>query len=294
MTKRFQRVVINGTFSQWLPVLSEVPQGSVLGPLLFLLYVDDIHHCVSYSLVQMFADDIALYREIIFPSDRQLLQDDLNQVYPWSCKWFLNLNSSKCDSMCISHKHSPPLAQYQLGGHQLFTKSTIRYLGIYINSHLKWNDHVKSITAKSSRTLNHLRHALYTCPSFVKALVYKGIVCPLLEYASPVWYLYSPGDIKKLEAVQHRAARWVCGSRWNATQKCWTRSSDCCLDQLKWTTLHSRQKYFTICQLHSIFNNYSAIPFKEHFSMTNRHSCSNAFLIDTSISTINPFRYSFC
>ena len=69
LTKRFQRVVINGTFSQWLPVLSGVPQGSVLGPLLFLLYVDDIHHCVSYSSVQMFADDIALYREIIFPSD---------------------------------------------------------------------------------------------------------------------------------------------------------------------------------------------------------------------------------
>ena len=62
LQKCFQRVVINGTFSDWLPVLSGVPQGSVLGPLLFLLYVDDIHRCVSHSSVQMFADDIALYR----------------------------------------------------------------------------------------------------------------------------------------------------------------------------------------------------------------------------------------
>ena len=110
---------------------------------------------------------------------------------------------------------------------------------------------------------------------------------------SPVWYLYSTGDIKQLEAVQRRAARWVCGSRWNATQKCWSRSSDSCLDQLKWPSLHDRQKYFMVCQLHSIFNNYSAIPFKKHFTMSNRHSCANPFSIDISISTINPNRYSF-
>ena len=152
-------------------------------------------------------------------------------------KWLLNLNPSKCDSICILYKRSPPSAQ-------LSVKSSIRYLGIYINSHLKWNDHIKCITAKSSRILNHLRHALYTCPSSVKAVVYRCIVHPLLEYATPVWYLYSPGDIKKLEVVQCRAARWVCGSRWNVTRKCWTRSSDSCLDQLKWPTLHSRQKYF--------------------------------------------------
>ena len=106
-------------------------------------------------------------------------------------------------------------------------------LSIHINSHLKWNDHVTCIIAKSCRTLNHLRHALYTCPSSVKAAVYRCVVHPLLEYASPVWYLYSPGDIRKLEAVQRRAARWVCGSRWNATRQCWSRTSDSCLDQLK-------------------------------------------------------------
>ena len=149
LQKRFQWVVINGTFSDWLPVLSGVPQGSVPGPLLFLLYVDDIHRCVSHSSVQMFADDIALYREIILLSDQDLLQEDLNQVYAWSCKWLLNLNPSKCDSICISYKHSPPLTRYQLGGHQLSTKSTIHYLVIHINSHLKWNDYVTCIIAKS-------------------------------------------------------------------------------------------------------------------------------------------------
>ena len=115
LTRRFQRVVINGVFSDWLPVLSGVPQGYVLGPLLFLLYRDDIHHCLTHSSIQMFAD-IALYKEISSSSDQELLQANLNQVYSSSLKWLLNLNPTKCNSLCISYKHSPPLAQYQLGG----------------------------------------------------------------------------------------------------------------------------------------------------------------------------------
>ena len=194
-------MIINGAFSEWLPVLSGVPQVSVLGPLLFLLYIDDIHHCVSHCSIQMFADDIALYKEITSPSDQDLLQADLNQVYTWSHKWLLNLNPTKCDSKCISYKLSPPLAQYQLGSQPLHSKSSLHYLGIYINSHLKWNDQVRFVTAKTSRILNVLRHSLYTCPLSVKATAYTCIVRPLLEYASPVWYLYSTSDVKQMEAL---------------------------------------------------------------------------------------------
>ena len=168
--------------------------------------------------------------------------------------------------MYFSYKHSPPLAQYQLGGQPLHIKSSLRYLGIYINSCLKWNDHVRFVTGKASRIQNLLRNSLYTCPLSVKTIIYTCIVHPLLGYASPVWYLYSTSDIKQLESVRHRAARWVCGSRWNVTQKCWSKLSYSCLDQLNWSSLHDRQKYFTICQLHSISNNYPAILFNEHFS----------------------------
>ena len=93
--------------------------------------------------------------------------------------------------------------------------------------------------------------------------------------------------------TQRQAARWVCGSRWNTTHKRWSKPSDSCLDQLNWPSLHNRQKYFTLCQLHNIFNNHSAIPFNEHFSRTNRHSSTNPFLIDLSTSSINAYRYSF-
>ena len=89
----------------------------------------------------------------------------------------------------------------------------IRYLGIYINSHLKWNDHMKHIAARASRSLKFLRHTLNGCSSYVKASTYKCIVRPSMEYASSAWYLHAAGDINCLDAVQNRATRLACGSR---------------------------------------------------------------------------------
>ena len=113
-----------------------MPQGSVLGPLLFLLYIDDIYQSISHSSVLMFADDIALYKEIVSSSDQDMLQD-LSKVFEWSRKWQLNLNPSKCETICISYKRSPPPASYRLNNHLLSTKSVVRYLGVFINFHLK-------------------------------------------------------------------------------------------------------------------------------------------------------------
>ena len=92
LTNRYQRVVINGCFSDWLPVRSGVPQGSVLRPLLFLLYIDEIHHVISNSTVKLFADDIALYKQIVSTHDETLLQEDLTKVYHGSQLWQLKLN----------------------------------------------------------------------------------------------------------------------------------------------------------------------------------------------------------
>ena len=79
----------------------------------------------------MFADDIALYKEVKSLSDQSMLQDDLSQVYEWSCKWQLNLNPTECETICISYKRSPPPASYRLNDHVLSTKSVVRYLISY-------------------------------------------------------------------------------------------------------------------------------------------------------------------
>ena len=88
----------------------------------------------------------------------------------------------------------------------------IHYLGIYINSHLKWNDHVKHIVARASCSLNFLRQTLNGCSSYVKASTYKCIAQRSIEYASSAWFLHAAGDRIYLDAVQNRAACWACGS----------------------------------------------------------------------------------
>ena len=122
-------------------VASGVPQGSVLGPLLFLLYVNDISSVVTNSTVKLFADDVTIYKEIACPADVHLLQLDLSKVVQWAKTWLLRLNPDKCESIVLSNKRSPPVPHYYLDTELISSKPVIRYLGILVDSHLTWNDH---------------------------------------------------------------------------------------------------------------------------------------------------------
>ena len=106
LTTRRQRVVINGCFSEWSPVLSGVPQGSILGPLLFILYINDLPSVVSPTM-KIFADDVAMYYPVNSASDCKAFQHDLDLNSAWCSKWQMRLNVSKYELLCISNKCSP-------------------------------------------------------------------------------------------------------------------------------------------------------------------------------------------
>ena len=112
LTKRKQRVVINGTFSDWAIVTSGVPQGTVLGPLLFLIYVNDLASVVKHSTVKMFADDVLLYAPANTLKECSSLQNDLTAISSWASRWQLKLNPTKCEALMITnanqfHLHTP-------------------------------------------------------------------------------------------------------------------------------------------------------------------------------------------
>ena len=289
LTARCQRVVINGEFSSWIPVISGVPQGSVLGPLLFLLYINDISSVVSNCKVKLFADDVTIYEEITCPADVDLLQLDLSKVVQWAKMWLLRLNPDKCESIVLSNKRSPPVPKYYLDTKLIACKPVIRYLGVFVDRHLNWNDHCKYVAAKATRSLNFLRHCLFNCPCTVKSATYKCIVWPIMEYACPVWFLHTAKNINILERVQLRAARWAAGSRWNPSLYCWSKSSDDCLKELKWPSIHQRHIYFSICQVHDILHNRNSISFSDHFHPSKVHPLN----IQPASSTINSYCYSF-
>ena len=135
LVSRRQRVVVNGYSSDWSTVSSSVPQGSILGPLLFLLYVNDIGTHLK-SQIRLFADDCTIFREIASREDCEVLQSDVHKLYQWTCKWKLHLNLSKCKALCISNKRTPPTYTYHLSGAALEWVDSISYLGVKITRKL--------------------------------------------------------------------------------------------------------------------------------------------------------------
>ena len=155
LTGRKQRVVINGQVSEWFSVLAGVPQGSILGPLLFLIYINDIVKNLSCS-VRLFADDTSLYIIVDSPDGAAYhLNVDLNSISTWADAWLVAFNTVKKLSMLFSHKlHRPPL----LMNNTLLTETdTHRFLGLTLSTTFTWSEHIQTITTKALARLNLLR-----------------------------------------------------------------------------------------------------------------------------------------
>ena len=131
---------------------SVVPQGTVLGPLLFLLYVNDLPDNLQSS-VNLFADDALLYGVIASDTDCDHLQDDLQKLEQWQNQWQMQFDPSKCKVLCISNKRSPPVRKYTFCGVELEQVEDFIYLGITLTSKLKWNQHASTVSSKASKVL---------------------------------------------------------------------------------------------------------------------------------------------
>ncbi|CAB4010973.1 Hypothetical predicted protein, partial [Paramuricea clavata] len=159
--KRRHRVVIDGFASEWLPVTSGVPQGSVLGPLLFLLYINDMPEVISQgSYLPLFADDSKCFRVIFNASDQDRLQEDLNALYDWSIKWGMEFNVEKCKVLRVVRTRTIYDRQYALGSSHLSVVQSEKDLGVWISDTLNWNIHTDNIVAKAQKMLGLLYRTL--------------------------------------------------------------------------------------------------------------------------------------
>ena len=207
---RSQRVTTLGATSSPLPVSSGVPQGSILGPMLFLLYVDSLPDAVRSSHIAAFVDDTKVFKEITSKRDAEQLQEDQSDLITWSDSAGLNFNYSKCKAQRITRKLNPLIFDYHMAGFQLEVVSAEKDLGVYIVDNLTWNKQVNEQCAKASRLLGYVRRNTRLVKSTtVRRSAYLTLVRFHLGYATEVWTPQSKDLIRKLERVQRRATKYI-------------------------------------------------------------------------------------
>jgi hypothetical protein len=195
LSGRQQRVVVDGFYSDWLPVTSGVPQSSILGPLLFLVYVNDTPDYIQQnSSIALYADDSKLFRSIKQQTDYTFLQSDLDSLYHWSQDWAMSFSSTKCEVMHFSRKRKPCShldRTYCLAGQQLRSVPSIKDLGVTIASDLSWSKHIENITCNANRTLGLVKRVCRDIyDTSTRKPLYCSIIRPKLEYASTLWSPY--------------------------------------------------------------------------------------------------------
>ena len=254
-----QRVLVGGQKSSWMPVKSGIPQGSVLGPILFIIFINDLPDNIKSSL-KIFADDTKLFKVVAGIHDKNELQQDLNLLAKWSKKWQLPFNETKCKIIHYGKKN--PNYQYDMNGVVLESDREEKDLGVTFDSELKFATHIRNVTSKANSRVGIIRRTFSTLNTENFPLLYKSFVRPLLEYCTPIWCPTLTKDILELEKVQRRATKLVKGLK-NYDYK--DR-----LIKLGLPTLLYRRKRADMLEVYKILNGFSNVDGETFFQLNKR------------------------
>ena len=240
LTNRKQRVVVDGHEGEWRNVISGVPQGSVLGPLLFILYTQDMWVGLENKLVA-YADDATLIAVIPSPDHRLLVSESLNRdlarINEWCSLWGMKLNPKKTQSMIVSRSRTlnPSHPDLSIGNDVLVTCDSFKILGIMFDSKFTFEKHIRSISSSVAQKVGWLRksYKIFGDHSVLKKC-FNSFILPCLEYCSPVWSSAAPCHLKLLDR-NVRACKFL-------------------IPELQMDLWH-RRSISSLCMLYKIFHN---------------------------------------
>lgn len=205
LRSRSQAVTIKGYCSSFVPISSGVPQGSHLGPLLFLIFINDVFMNFIHSKCLIYADDTKIFMKISSVSDCLLLQSDLSRLVDYCVDNSLFLNTKKCHVISFCRKPKPIIFDYKFNDSIISRVSVIRDLGVYLDSKLTFNAHYESITSRAYRMLGFILRVgrVFEHPSTL-LLLYNSFVRSVLEYSSSVWNPQYIVHIDNIEWIQNK------------------------------------------------------------------------------------------
>lgn len=288
ISNRYQQVLVDGKLSRKEKVISGVPQGTVLGPLLFLIYIDDLESTLKHSLLRIFADDSKMVKEIKDQNDHQDLQEDLNTAITWASDNNMELNQKKFQ--LLQYGKEDLKVPYKTSSEKVLHKDTdVKDLGVQMSDDLSWETQMSDAVKNGRKYMGWiLRSFISRNPEIIISL-YQTYVIPRLEYASILWSPYKISDITRLEAIQRTISSKVDGIQdLNYHQR---------LYKLKLYSMQRRRERFAAIHMYKIANGLVPNNMQFEFYETSRHGlkCRKPILKagNTHLSTVRRHFFSF-
>jgi len=290
---RSQAVFTNGTLSDFLNILMGVPQGSNLGPLLFLLFVNDFAKCLDCTTCNLFADDTAIYcGDNSISNVNQTLQIDVENAIKWFKDNLLTVNIDKSCAILIgtNQRLQKQNLSISVENMSLSNVDSIKYLGVTIDQNLSWNTHISAICKKVSPKIEMLRKLKCKLPRDQICIIYESIIQPHFDYCISVWGHTSKNNITLLQRLQNRAARVITGVY------DWNYSASKLVKSLGWMTIEERVKYFTLLLAYKSINGKAPSYLCDKFKLYESSYCTRAtdgFKLTEPKPNLDIFKRSF-
>ena len=269
---RQQVVVVDGKHSYPADVKSGVPQGTVLGPVLFLIYINDIEKCIKESTVSSFADDTRIKKNINKSTDVEILQNNINNVVNWSKSNNMALHEKKFEYLCHSAtKHSlveelPFSSTYFTyntpSGIQITPKSMVRDLGINITPDLNWTPHINIISDSAKKMMSWCLSVFKDRSKDTMLTLFKSMIRSRTEYCCPLWNPHKISDIQTLESIQRTFTSKITGY---SDFDYWTR-----LKMLRIYSLQRRRERYLLMHMFKILNDFTPNDLNINFIYSDR------------------------
>jgi len=254
---RWQRVTLGDTCTEWKEVTSGVPQGSVLGPILFTIYINDIDDNITSKILK-FADDTKLIKNVGTANDVNILRDDLNKMVRWSEDWQMLFNIDKCKVMHVGRTNKSE--QYDMSGVLLAECDEEKDLGVTIDKSFKVGKQCAKAAKKANVILGMIKRT-FTCRNKkIMLKLYKSLVRPHLDYCIQVWRPHFKKDIQLLENVQRRVTKCV--------QDCDGMEYKERLRVLNLTEFEVRMKRADFLEVFKILNGFEGLDLNLFFSLS--------------------------